>query len=317
MHPVTENQETVMKTILKLVVALVVILVIAAAVVVFQIDAIAKTAVEKGGTYALGVDTTVDSVSIGLLSGTLGMKGFAIGNAPGYPAEKMLDTGTFDFAVDTSTVRSDHVMIDKIALETMTLRLEKKDGKYNAQVIADNIKRRAGGEGEGDPTEPEPAPAPDKPARKFTVKQFTVTDITVYVDGVPGSPFTVKKVSLPNVGSDVTMDELIARLYPALMGSVLKSIGALPAELVNTLTRDLAGAAQALGGEAAALLEGGMADATRMLEDVGGEAVRNVTEGAGDAVKNVTDGLGKDAEDAVKKATDGLGGLFGGDKNKD
>lgn len=315
-----------MKTLLKIVLVLIILVVVGLGVAIYQIDAIAKKAVEKGGTYALGVETTVDSISIGFLSGKLGMQGLTLANPDGYPTEKMLKTGTFDFQLDTSTVQQDEVIIELISLDGLNMRLDKKDGKYNMQVVADNVKRFGKGEA-GEETTTEPAePAPDAgPGKVFTVKELVVKDITVHVDGVPGSPFTVDEVRLPNVGSNMTLDELIARLYPLIMSNVLKSIAALPAELVANLTADLAGAAEALGGEVTKLLDDSLANTGQLLQDVGGEALQGAGEvidgvggEAGKAVEDITRDLGGEAGKAAEGVGDAIkgigGGLFGGDK---
>ena len=55
---------------------LVLLVLIALGVVLWlTIDSIAKTGIERGGTYALGVPTTVDSVSLSLLGGEMRING--------------------------------------------------------------------------------------------------------------------------------------------------------------------------------------------------------------------------------------------------
>ena len=78
-----------MKKLLKIGLVIVALLVIAAVIVYFSIDSIAKTAVEKGGTYAMGTPTTVDTVNVGLWSGQIGMNGLVIANPAGFKSRSL------------------------------------------------------------------------------------------------------------------------------------------------------------------------------------------------------------------------------------
>ena len=73
-----------MKLIIKLAcvaVALVLGLVIAGFI---YIDTVAKAAIETGATFALGVDTTVEEVAIGIFSGTSEIAGLKVANPENY-----------------------------------------------------------------------------------------------------------------------------------------------------------------------------------------------------------------------------------------
>ena len=48
------------------------------------IDAFAKKGIEAGGTYCLGVPTTLDSANIGIVSGMFGLQGLTVANPEGY-----------------------------------------------------------------------------------------------------------------------------------------------------------------------------------------------------------------------------------------
>ncbi|MEQ9616895.1 MAG: hypothetical protein RLN60_02550 [Phycisphaerales bacterium] len=82
---------------LKIVAVLLVVFIIAivgiVVLVVSQVDTLAKHGIERGGTYAMGVETTVDSVDIGIFSGTFEMNGFRVANPEGYARPSFLDLG--------------------------------------------------------------------------------------------------------------------------------------------------------------------------------------------------------------------------------
>ena len=73
-----------MKKLIKLVAVLLILLVLATVAVALYIDTIAKTAIERGATYALGVETTLGSADVGLLSGTFSMGDLTVANPAGF-----------------------------------------------------------------------------------------------------------------------------------------------------------------------------------------------------------------------------------------
>ena len=65
-------------------------LVIAVVGVYLSLGSIVKTAVQKGGTHALGVETTLSSASVNLFGGDLGLNELAVRNPPGFEEEYFL-----------------------------------------------------------------------------------------------------------------------------------------------------------------------------------------------------------------------------------
>ena len=73
--------------------AFVVVVVVLVVVVFLWIDHLAKMGIEKGSTYALGVDTTVDSVDIGILAGRSELSGLTVSNPKGFQTSHFLSLG--------------------------------------------------------------------------------------------------------------------------------------------------------------------------------------------------------------------------------
>ncbi len=318
-----------MKTIMKLILVLIVLVIVAAGVAIWQIDALAKTAIEEGGTYALGVDTTVDEVHIGLLRGEASLNGLGVANPAGYPAEhKLMNTGEFSVQVETGTLREDTVVIPAITLDGLEVHLDRNDGKYNVQVITDNLKKLGGED------EPSEEPEEKKPGKKFFVKKITIKNVTGHVELPTGVkiPINIKEITpFTNISSEegVPMSKLIGQLFPAIMGSVVSGVAELPGEVVNLLKSDLGGAAAALGGKATELLNQGfeagaesLKNITENLPEGAGQVIEDVQKNVGDTLKDITDGdkdsgNGEKKDDPLKKIGEGIGGLLGGDKDKE
>lgn len=305
-----------MKTLLKIVAAVLLVLIIAAVVVVMRIDAIAKNAIEKGGTYALGVNTTVDSVSIGLLGGTFNMEGLAVANPAGFEAEPhLLKNQTFDFGINTGSVFSDTVEVDLIRFSGLDVWIIKKDGKDNVKPILENLKKFEGGEKAKDET---------GSGKEFIVKKIVIENVTAHVDVPPLGQKQVKldkPIVLENVTKDnaqgMLMSEIMARLYPLIMSAVVQSLGdMLPADLLAGINGDLGDLANKFGGNIGQMIN----NPDQLLQDVGGKAVESIQKQIGDQAdkigEQIGEGAGKAVEDAGEKLKEGVGNLFGGEKKQ-
>ncbi len=297
------------KRLLSVVGVVVIVAVLALVVAGFYVDTLARKGIEYGGTYALGVPTTVKSADVGVLSGTFGMNGLRVGNARGYPAPHFLTLDTAKVAVGLTTLSKPVVELPELRLETIDVRLEKKDGKANYAVILDHLASVTGGSGK--PREPTKGPAKG-PEKKFVIRQLTIRRVTVHVDWLGDSGSTVgdltkvtvplDEISLKNVGktgegvagSGVTLSDLTRIIVQAVLGAAAEKAGdILPADIRRDLGEALAQLPQIadLGMSVAA-------DAKVTVEKVGAE-VGEALKGAGEKAK---EGL-----DEAKKQIEGVG----------
>lgn len=294
----------------------VIVLVVVVAAAFLFVDAAAKLGIEKGGTVALGVPTTLKSADVGVFSGTFKMRGLSVGNPKGFAAPHFLTLGDGSVAVSVGTLTKDTVELPELRLEHIDVQLEKKDGKSNYNVILDNLKNLSGGGGDKGGGKPAPAPAPKQggeQGKKFVIKELAIRDVTVHLDllGIGGvvSDATKLKVdidaiTLHNVGqtgkgvggTGVTMGQLSGLVVQAVLAAAVeKGGGLIPDDVLGELKGGLAG----VGDIAGSLTDMGM-NVAGTVGDIGGKA----TEAAGKAVEE-----GKKAiEDVGKGVTDLLGG---------
>lgn len=279
-----------MKKLLKIVVALVIVLLIALAVAWFKIDAIAKAAIEKGGTYALGVDTTVDRVNVSLLGGSVGLSGLQIANPAGFDAPYLMHTGDFKLQVATGSLMSDTIEVPLIELDKLDLYIQKNDKGNNISPVLDHLKKFQGG-----------AAAKEKTgsSKKFVIRKLVIKGVTAHMDVPPlgAKAVTVPDIVLENVTQDnaqgMAMDEVMARVFPMITAAAISSLTDLPGDLAGTLTHDLSGVADHLGGAVGNMIK----DPAKLLGNVGDEA-------------------GKALDDAAKEVGKTIGDLFGGKKDE-
>jgi hypothetical protein len=226
---------------MKYLVGLLVVLVIAVGAVVFYLDRIVATAIEQSGTYALGVETGVDSVSIGLLSGRSAIRGLAVANPPGFerPHFLRMEEGSVDLRFNE--LLGDPVAVQRLAIRGVDLSLERRGGQLNYAPILKRLDQLAAEEAAG------AAPAEEEagPAKGFVIREVVIEGVRAHVDLVPSGgkltklSFEVPEIRLENVGSEseggVQLTELTRILTTAVLEAVASQRGKLPSGLVGDL----------------------------------------------------------------------------------
>jgi len=298
------------KLIKRLIVVAVLLVVLLVAGVIFVIayaNNIIKGGIEKGGTYAMGVPTTVDSVDLGLMGGSFGMSGFKVASPQGYTAPHFLALGTSKVQVSLGSLSKDLIEIPTFALSDIDVSLERKDSGFNYQVILDNLKKLSSGSGSA------PSGPSTGPETKLIINDLTIKNVKVHADllgGVGGVAaqalgkssnltITIPEIHLTNVGktgtgvagSGVTVSQLSSIIVQAVLNAAAENGGGiLPADILGDLQGRIAG----LGD----------------LKGISDKAVGEVKAKAEEAIKNAQD----QGKKAVDDATDKLKGLIPGGK---
>ena len=128
-----------MKTLAKFVILVVLIAITAVAGITYYLDSIAKKAVEYGGSKALGVQTTVDSLHLSLLDGNSSLKGFTIANPQGFSPQDFMIMKQADVSVDINSLLSDTIRIQKIIVSGLQVSIEQSDQNSNVKALLKNI----------------------------------------------------------------------------------------------------------------------------------------------------------------------------------
>ncbi|MCH8821884.1 MAG: AsmA family protein [Planctomycetes bacterium] len=265
-----------MKKIIKSIAALLVLLVVLVFAVFVYIDTIAKTAIQSGAQYALGVDVTLGSADVGLLSGEFAMQDLKIANPDGFESPHFLHLENGNAQITLSSLSENTVVLPTLTLTGIDMHLEKKGDKSNYDVIFENLSR----------FNSEDKPQDEAEGKKFIIREVLLKDIVVHVEvelllsGETKLDLPIDEIRLENVGSDsdggVLLSELTSVLMKQLMLEIVKRGGGLiPADMLDELGQGLS-----------------------QLDSIA-EVGIDVVEGVGDVLKDV----GKGIED-----------LFGGDK---
>lgn len=226
-----------MKRLLIILAALIALIIAGVVAAYIYIDVLAKTAIERGGTYALGVNTSLNTASIKVFKAELALSGLEVANPQGFSSPHFLKLDDGDLAVTLASLRQDKVHVGNFVLAGVDVNLEKKAQQSNYQVILDNLKRFESSE--------KPAEA-----KGYVVENLEIRNVVVHVDLLGGGEITkvnvpIDAVRLKNVGSDTPRGVLLSELVGVILKAILaaaadKGGGLIPPDVLGDLKGKLA-----------------------------------------------------------------------------
>lgn len=261
-----------MKKYKKPITILVVLFLIVVVIPILSIDTIAKKAIEKGSEYALGVEVTLGSADVGLISGKFAMQDLKIANPDGFQSPHFLHLENGNTQVTLGSLSESTVVLPTLTLAGIDMHLEKKGDKSNYDVIFENLSRFNSEDKTQEETD----------GKKFIIREVLLKDIVVHVEinlllsGATKLDLPIDEIRLENVGSDsdggVLLSELTSVLMTQLMLEIVKRGGGLiPADILDEL------------GDGLSQLDS--------IAEVGIDVGIDVVEGVGDVLKDVGKGI--------------------------
>ena len=184
-----------------------------------------KAGVEKFGPEVTQTPVRLDEVNLSLLSGNGTLTGLYVGNPDGYKSENIFALGQIEIDVDTSSVFSDKIIINKIIIQKPEISYEKTLMSSNIKALMKNIEAFTGSTEENAPEAEEAAPAEDGSAKQVVIKQLVIEDGTIFV-GLMGAGTTVPlpRIEMNDIGEDGNKKSM-AEVIDLVLTEVLKSIG--------------------------------------------------------------------------------------------
>ncbi len=230
-------------------IGLVVLAVIGLLVVALFLDGIVKTGVNTVGPKIVKVPLTLDSIHIGILSGSATVKGLVIGNPDGYKTPNAISVGLAEVSVDIASALSDKIVIHSVHVEAPEITFEGGLSGNNLSKIVANLNETAQSL-TGGPSTNAPAPAATgaaKPAKKLEVDDFLISGAKLHVSltGLGGKEMDLP---LPDIhltelgkGTDgLTPTELVTKVVGAVTDSSVHAVTA----AISDLGKDTEKAAQ-------------------------------------------------------------------------
>ena len=218
-----------MKKLLRILAVLALLLVVLLGIGVLFIDRAVVTAVEKGGTYALGVETELDSADIGL--GSFGLEGLSVANPPGFEGAHFLALGSANLEVETGSILSEQIVAPLLELREVSVDLARGKGGTNYGVILKNLERFE--------SKDEPSESPEAGGKTVLVQRLRIHDVTARVNLIGVAPITV---TIPEISVDdldtggMTAGQIASLLVRTLLTSILQAgSGILPVDMLKDL----------------------------------------------------------------------------------
>lgn len=261
----------------KIVIGIALVVMASVVMAVLFIDAVAARVVSTAGTRVLGVDTTVRSVHLGLLSGSSKLDGLVVAQPAGYSGDPMLSVDRVEVRAGLGELIGDDIVIDQVAISGVAVDLSEVNGRINLQVVADNISSAQS-------AAPATSSASTPSKSSVTVRELRITGIRVKarLENALASgkmlDATIPDIVVTDIGTKTTVDEVAARISAKLMDQLIVAIAKAQIEgLPSSFSSGLQSAASQLGG---------------VLEQ-SGSAIGQGLEKVGDAFKSIFDGSGK------------------------
>ena len=224
------------------------------------LDPLVARGIEKGSTYATGVETKVAKVDASFLSGKFGIDGLSLANPPGFRPEPFLSLGTARAAWQNGTILSDRIEMDELVLDRVEVNLERTGSGTNYGAILDNLEKLSKGEKKKE----EP---PSKGGKQLTIKKIEIKNVRagLHLSGVPigaGSmEVVIPSIVLEDFKSDGDTKEIVGKLTRTLLQSILENVlrmgkDIFPADMLKDLGSNLQGLQGTLESDAKEALKG-------------------------------------------------------------
>lgn len=253
------------------IVLLALIIIVVLAINIFGDQAL-KAGVETGASKAMKVDVTLNDISLAILAGKLNMNELVVNNPEGYQNPTFLELGHGFVDLNTKSLLSDTIEIEKMQFDNIKVTIEQKGMTNNLKEILSNLPK----------AEPSDESAQEeKEGKNLLVKQLDIKgiEVTVKLLPVPGRAdnlkLTINPIHLENIGSneDIDMPKLVTKIILAIAGGIAeKGKDVLPLDMLDSLGDELTkqGAELLKAGEdiGKELLEGG--------KDIGKEATETL-----------------------------------------
>ena len=304
-----------MKKALKITCVTVAVLVLALLAAVLSlplwIGPVAKSAANSIVPGYTGTGFDLGEFGLNFYSGRVHVGAVRLDNPADFSPEQALTLGSLDVDVDVLSALSDTVVVREIAVRDLFVSYVSANGRNNFDVIAENARKKSGGDAAGeapsDETEGEAADGGGKPSKKVIIDKIVVSGTVVQwgVVKIPLPTIVLTDIGRETQGVDIQtalMEVLDAiRKNLTALGKGIVDIGAAFKDVGLKGVGDAAAAASAMLDSATSGKAVGAT--TEALKSAGGAAA----EGAGKAVGATTEALksaGGAAAEGAGKAVD-------------
>jgi hypothetical protein len=234
-----------MKLVKRGILVVVALVVVAIGAIWLSLGHIVRSAVEREGTKSLRLATTLNTATVSLFGGKLGLHGLGIASPRGFSAPEMLEVGKARVDVRYGELRKEPIHVDALTIDKPRLVIEQSGGALNFRKAMELL----------------PQSDPNKPPMKLVIDRIDVKEAQVVIrPGLPGLEHeivvAVPALSLKDVGqgkgahNGAAIKDVAMQVIGALAAKAAESDG-VPGELKALLHLNVAQLAGALGADAA------------------------------------------------------------------
>jgi uncharacterized protein involved in outer membrane biogenesis len=235
-----------------------------------------KQGIESIGPKVTQTTVALDSVNLSPFSGSGSMKGLVIGNPEGFAGDHLFKLGQIDISIDTGSVFSDTVVIEKIHIMAPDVSYEKTLRSSNIKELQKNIEEFTGPKAD-EPDDPGAA------AKKLVIKELIIEDGTIFVGALGvGQTVPLPRIEMTNLGEDGTSAN-VGEVLNEVLGKVLGSVGPAIAN-AGELSKQAVKALKTQGLEKAD-------QAADKAKQAAGDTMKKADEAAKKASESVSDGI--------------------------
>ena len=233
---------------------------------IVMINSLAKLGIEQGASYALGVDTRVDSVRIGLIDGDMTINKMHIDNPSQFDSPFLMEFERLSVGLQPMSLLTRIVELRQFEIEGLEIHVEQRLLSNNVSTILANLDRHKDDDDDDDDGDDD-----DDDDRLVMIDRVVIRNVTTHfhMTGLEGIEALesydqetisvhVDEIVLTNIMSDevdgIAVKELVRRLFPMILAEVTKrSEGLVPEDILGPLNKDLS---KVLGPLALDLLQG-------------------------------------------------------------
>ncbi len=295
------KKKRVLKVLLSVFLILIVIVGIGLAVLLTNLNSIAKKGIVKVLSYVLEVDVSLKKVNISLLKGTCTLEGFVIGNPEGFKTEDAFSVKRVDVAVDIKSFGTDLPIIKLISMKNPEVTLEQGLHGSNLTKMIDNASRFSGKETK----EAESAEGQKEIKIDKIIVEGAKVSLSAPVLQGRSVTFPLPKIEIRNIGGKkkpVSVAESIRLFFVKILNSALDAgKGIIPADMYEMLQTSLKTAKETVSNAAETIKEqvrGGKKTLMEQKGKVGSQSKKG----------------GKKLEEGVEDISRGIKGIFKKDR---
>jgi uncharacterized protein involved in outer membrane biogenesis len=242
------GKKKVVKILVILLIALIIITGAGIAIVLGNMNTIARNAIVKVLSYVLQVEVNLEKVNVSLLGGSLTMEGFVIGNPEGFKTEEAFSMDKIEVSLDIKSFRTNEPVIKLVSIENPRITLEQGFKNSNLRQLMKNASRLEGG------SQAEDTPESRAAQKKIRIDKLIVTGAKASLSApiLQGQTLSVpvSRIELTDLGGKkepITISKSIKIFLNAVLEETLKSgKGIIPADLTKDIQNSLTGAVETI-----------------------------------------------------------------------